>query len=59
MLVKSDLPSQHTQSSVPNPFSPQLCIHPVPSWWKTRDYNLYTREEIENVLNFIILVCLT
>lgn len=38
LLIRNNFLSQHTQSqSVPNPVSPQLCIHPVPSRWKTRD----------------------
>lgn len=37
--ASQDWPAREgARSSVPNPFSPQLCTHLVPSRWKTRDY---------------------
>lgn len=58
LLTRSGLLSQHTQSSVPNPFSPQLCIHPVPSRWMTKDYKIppLSHREIQNAPSFILLV---
>lgn len=38
LTAANNILSLRTQSSVPNPFSPQLCTHPVPSRWKTRGY---------------------